>query len=456
MPKIINSYRGSGLGPMGEMLQSLGRGRRQADPLGDELKRQKIHELQRQNTETEEMMKILGLFGTPGADIPANAAGAAMFGANIDPSKLADYDRWRVHQQQGAGSDAAVNATTGAGGAYSGTKPAFEATLGETQRQFDMKPQPALDAQRNPVFGRQGDLTGLSPILSDTEQKGTMAGTHFGQMGELPAPERNYLGAAGPTGTPRNYIMRDGQSFITHDGQTDSQTGQPLPPGGYIGNVEGDAGAVGLTNAVRTDLQSKRIAYDQFEALASHADELLSDPTRFGLTGAVRTVGQEIGQLGQNAAQLLGAGTVSEAAQKVESILAGNGVDPSIVFGGYDTGLPEVDTVWGLIIYSGASALAGQENRSVSDKDVVFMREILGDPKAILSSAPALKAKIDAARKIIASRQIVVDRYLGGGGTPPDAPTAPAQGTPAPVQQPAPPAGNKMIDLEGNVISNGN
>jgi hypothetical protein len=455
MPKIINSYRGSGLGPMGEMLQSLGRGRQQADPLGDELKRQKIYEMQRQNTETEEMMKILGLFGKPGENIPANAAGAAMFGAGIDPSKLADYDRWRVHQQQGAGSDAAVNATTGAGGAYSSTKPAFEATLGETQRQFNEKPLPALDAQGNPVFGQQGNLTGLSPILSDTERKGTLAGTHFGQMGELPAPEQNYLGADASSRTPRNYIMRDGSgNFITYDGQTDSQTGQPLPPGGYIGNVEGDAGAVGLTNAVRTDLQSKRIAYDQFEALASHADELLSDPTRFGLTGAVRSIGQEIGQLGQNAAQLLGAGTISEAAQKVASTLSASGVDPNIVFGGYDTGLPEVDTVWGLIIYSGASALAGQENRSVSDKDVVFMREILGDPKAILSSAPALKAKIDAARKIIASRQIVVDRYLGGGAPPANASAVPQGGTAAPAQSaPAQPAVPRIrLNSEGEVI----
>jgi hypothetical protein len=305
------------------------------------------------------------------------------------------------------------------------------------------------------VFGRQGDLTGLSPILSDTEQKGTMAGTHFGQMGELPAPERNYLGAAGPTGTPRNYIMRDGQSFITHDGQTDSQTGQPLPPGGYIGNVEGDAGAVGLTNSVRTDLQSKRIAYDQFDALVDQADTLLSDPTRFGPTGAVRSFAQEMVQLGQNLSLMVGANSLSDAVERAAQGLAANGVDPSTAFGGYDTGLPAVDTVWGLIVYSGASALAGQENRSVSDKDVVFMRQILGSPKGI-DSAEALRAKLSVARDIIRSRQTIVDRYLGGGGTPPDAPTAPAQGAPAPMQQAAPPAGNKMIDLEGNVISNGN
>jgi hypothetical protein len=455
MPKIINSYRGSGLGPMGEMLQSLGRSRQQSDPLGDELKRQKIYEMQRQNTETEEMMKILGLFGKPGENIPANAAGAAMFGAGIDPSKLADYDRWRNYQQGGADSPAAVNSTLGAGGAYSSTKPAFDTTMAETQRQFNMKPQPALDAQGNPVFGRQGDLSGLQPILNNSERQGTAAGQHFGQMGELPQAERNYIGAAGPAGTPRNYILRDGRSFITHDGQTDSQTGQPLPPGGYIGNVEGDAGAVGLTNAVRTDLQSKRIAYDQFNALADHADELLSDPTRFGLTGAVRSIGQEIGQLGQNAAQLLGAGTISEAAQKVASTLSASGVDPNLVFGGYDTGLPEVDTVWGLIVYSGASALAGQENRSVSDKDIAIMREILGDPKAILSSAPALKAKIDAARRIISSRQAVVDRYLGGqGGAQPAAPVAPAPGAPAPAQmQPAAPATPRIrLNNEGEVI----
>jgi|GEM_PF-5032760 len=466
MPKIINSYRGAGLGPMGEMLQSLGRSRSQSDPLSDELKRQKIYELQRQNTETEQMMKILGLYGKPGENIPANAAGAAMFGAGIDPSKLAEYDRWRNYQQGGADSAAAVNSTLGAGGSYSSTKPAFDTNLAESARvanqtdatnryEFDMKPLPALDAAGRSVFGRQGDLNGLAPILNNTERQGTLAGNNFGRMGELPAQEQAYLGAdiGKSARVPRNYVAGD-KRYITYDGTTDAQSGQPLPPGGYIASAQGTANEVGLTNSVRTDLQSKRIAYDQFNALADQADALLTDPTRFGVTGAVRSIGQEIGQLGQNVAQLLGAGTVSEAAQKVALALSANGVDPNLLFGGYDTGLPEVDTVWGLIVYSGASALAGQENRSVSDKDIIIMREILGDPKAVLSSAPAMKARLDAARRIIKSRQNVVDSYLGANTrTLPQTPTQP-QATPgaAPAQPQQAPSANPRYDLEGNRI----
>jgi hypothetical protein len=144
-------------------------------------------------------------------------------------------------------------------------------------------------------------------------------------------------------------------------------------------------------------------------------------------------------QLGQNLSLMVGANSLSDAVERAAQGLAANGVDPSTAFGGYDTGLPAVDTVWGLIVYSGASALAGQENRSVSDKDVVFMRQILGSPKGI-DSAEALRAKLSVARDIIRSRQTIVDRYLGGqGGAQPAAPTAPAQGAPAQAQQPAAP-----------------
>jgi hypothetical protein len=407
------------------------------------------------------MMKILGLFGTPGADIPANAAGAAMFGANIDPSKLADYDRWRVHQQQGAGSDAAVNATTGAGGAYSGTKPAFEATLGETRRQFDMKPQPALDVQRNPVFGRQGDLTGLSPILSDTERKGTLAGTHFGQMGELPAPEQNYLGADASSRTPRNYIMRDGSnSFITYDGQTDAQSGQPLPPGGYIGNVEGGAGDVGLTNPVRSDLQRRRVSYEKFNALAGMADKLLENKSNFGVVGKVRDVFQEVGQMGLGIAQIMGTNSVPEAMEKVVASLStaneGRGMSPSLLFGQYDPNLPEIDTVWGLIVYNGASALADASGRDLSDKDVAIMKGILGEPKSVLASAESLRAKLNIARDIIGMYTEIGDRHLGGqqGVAQPTTPTAPAPGAPAPMQQqPAAPSVPRIrLNRDGEVV----
>lgn len=51
----------------------------------------------------------------------------------------------------------------------------------------------------------------------------------------------------------KNYHMPDGTNYITLDGVTNAQTGEPLPPGGVIGSVNADsAGGLG-TQGERTD-----------------------------------------------------------------------------------------------------------------------------------------------------------------------------------------------------------
>jgi hypothetical protein len=317
--------------------------------------------------------------------------------------------------------------------------------IGQQQYEFNRTPVPMLGPDGLPMFGMQGSLpAGAQPILSNTERQGTLAGQHFGQMGALPEQEQAYLGAdprAGTDRAPFNVIV-DGKNYLTTDGVTDVH-GNPVPPGGYKATAQGTATDVGLSNPVLADEQTKRLNYQRFGGLLDFAENLTTDPTLFGFTGTVRDVGQEVVQLMRNAGQVIG-GTPEELLAKARQDSAASGVTllPEL----YDPNLPAVDTIWGLMVYQGASALAGQQNRSVSDKDVQFFRQILGDPKAFFSSAEAMRAKIGVARQVMQGFQSVNNAALGAPGSqPPPASVQPPQGGVAPP----PPQPQQMSPMSG-------
>lgn len=489
MPKILSSF--SGPDPIAQTLSSLGRQLFGGDRTAAAINNEKLYALQRQNAEMDNLMARTANGGahTLGADPVTQAI---LLGSGIDPTQFAEVGRMGAATGYGARDPRTADWQVAAGQSYSSTAPAFDATLAETRRANDLdsadkrygidkqdalerfqwgtpsatdvlkdstaryglgledatrrygidttaatergKPFKALDASGNPVLVPTGDAANgnFRPVLSETDQKGTLLGQNFDNLDTLNPQQQEVLGArvtGDKAGAIKNYIFpgEDGRSnvMLTSDGVTDLY-GNPLPPGGYVGTVQGGATEVGVTNAVATDLQSDVIANKKFEQLVSVGMDLTKDPTLFGAQGRVRSLAQELAAGVSGVTAVIGS-NVQEARATLAQDLAGTGIDAmSILPELYDPNLPKVDTVWGLLVYQGAAALAGQEGRSVSDADVKNMRHILGEPKSIFTSAQAMQSKLQTALEIVRSSDTVSREALGGKA--PVTPNAPADG----------------------------
>lgn len=267
-----------------------------------------------------------------------------------------------------------------------------------------------------PVFKPANELSTVQPMLSEAEQKGTLLRQNWDNLPKLMPEQREVLGAnvdGSKSSTPKNYILPGGQTIITYDGVTSAKDGTPLPPGGYLGTVQGSATDTGVTKATRTDLESDTIANKKFDYLVGKGLALTENPQLFGPQGYVRSTLQEIAQGLKGVSTIIdpdprkAAAEVQQARQEAQRY----GVNlPEL----YDPQLQEVETIWGLLVYQGASALAGQENRSVSDKDVQAMRAILGSPQSLFSSAESMKAKLNQARDVVSSYDRISREALGG------------------------------------------
>lgn len=457
MVKIFNPVRGQD--PLATSLADLGK-QMFGDRTANELKSEKLYAAQRGNAETDNLMRRVAQGG--GAQMLGSdpIAQAMLLGSGYDPADFGRVGLMGAATSYGAKDPRTQNWQVGTGQGYDNTAGAFDAKLGEARRandmassdrrygvdqsvaedarQFNQKPMPALNMQGAPVFAPQGDAAsgGFQPVLSNTERQGTLAGQNFGNMGALPAPEQEYLGAridATKSGTPKNYISPDGTVAMTYDGVTNAQTGQPLPAGGYIGNVEGGAGDVGLTNSTQSGLQQSNVALDKFLAVANMAEPLTQDPSLFGPQGFIRSKAQDVMQ------SLGGINAVAQVRDELPNVvsaetgqLLGPDAARALIPEFYDPRLSEVEALWGILLYQGAAALAGQQNRSVSDKDISMMRNILGDPHSLFASNLSMKSKLDTARKLVAAQAGVNQKYLGGGPQADSAAPPPSAGAPAP------------------------
>lgn len=398
MPRIINTYR-QGAGRMADVMRELS-GAFAGDTLTPALKRQQLLKAERENVETQ---NLADLYREPGYNRNQALATATLAG-NTDYANAALFD---------SGFNADIGevdrARRAAGMAESSTASDRDLMRAQDMYQWENKPVEVLRAGK-PGFAPQGDLSRspqYSPILSNAERQGTIT-QNFEPTREEQA---RILGAdAGSDRKPFNYI-KDGKVYLTTDGRTDVN-GDPLPPNGYIGSVEGGAEGVGLTNSVQTDLQSDNVAYQKFNALIDIAKPLTADPSLFGPVGLVRGKAQELFQA------LNGVEALTQTRTELQSSLGERA--QQLVPELYDPRLSEVDALWGILLYQGAAALAGQENRSVSDKDIQFMRQILGNPKGLFSSGASMATKLEAAQKVIDAYSNVNRRVATEGANPPE------------------------------------
>lgn len=393
--------------------------------------------LKRENENVSALGDVYRRYGTPEFD--RNTAMDLAIRGGYDPAKLANMDRYYTANVYGAKDPRTTNAFVGAGGAYSSSPAGFDATLAENQRQFDNMPY-AVGSPTGPVVSTRRDAIGQPALESIDKVKGDFArravNSPTGLAGLNPT-EQKFVGAAPANQTPRNYIAKNGQVFQTYDGITDARTGAALPPG-MIASVQGTPEQSGLRPNVQGALQRADIVNQKFKKLITMTREAATNPMNFGVTGFVKGTLQDVGQLGQNVATGLGYQGINEALADTQKRAAAAGVSPALLSGVYDPQLNELHTLSDLMVFSAAEALANQQGRSVSDKDVKLFKDIVGDPREWLMSQEKYQAKLDTIERIVDAYQNVNTQNLRGGAPSAAAPAAPGAAAPPSPAQGAP------------------
>jgi hypothetical protein len=423
MVKIINSFHGQS--PIASTIGKLGTALF-ADRSANELRRQQAYALDRENTEMEALAVALANSKGGARDFyadPANLARLTLSG--YTPAHLGDSFRQQAASQYGVRDARTDEAIIGAGGAYSSSANAFdseqarlkaaqEAQQAEvaahnraTEQQakanqqwevdkWHQEPQEAIGPNGQPLFMPRAHLTdtGVSPVMSSDEFKGSQFALNWNDMDKLAPVQQRALGVEPTVGTTWNYLMPDNTRFTTTDenfAEGKDAQGRPMPTqGGVRVGGEGGGGAGGaLTNAVETDLQSKILASNNFIAQADAMIKLTEDhPESFGIVGAGRSALQGV-------AQNLSVFQQYMSPEMVEA-------SKTFLNRPYDPSLPQVAMMEKSIVYSAASALAGQENRSVSDTDREVWNEAMGRMQSFwsLDTAASVKQKLMFAKSV--------------------------------------------------------
>lgn len=461
MVKILSPASLGNGDKLGSVIASLGKKMFGAPDTATQLANEKLYQMQRENTETDNLMRQVAAGGA-GANASNPLAQAAMIGGGYKPSDYADLSLLDTAARFGAEDSRTQAMQVGSGQSYNGTAGAFGKTLAEASRnnslesadrrynvdqsvgqqryEFDNKPVAAIGADGNPVFVPQGQAPGNAPVLSDTERKGTLLGQNWNELPKLAPEQQEVLGARVDKGssTPRNYRGPDGRNYITFDGVTSASDGAELPRGGYLASVEGGAQDTGLTNSTQSGLEQQSFANEKFKGMLTMARDLATkDPTNFGIPGFVKGTVSDLNELAKGAAVGLGYADANDAVAAVRRGAAQNGISPELLSGVFDPTKSGLETVSDMLVYAAAEALAGQAGRSVSDKDVAFFRSIAGDPRAWLMSQEKYMAKLDQMAQILQLNDGATKKYLSE-GVPLAAPNAAAQAAPTsadPLQQ---------------------
>lgn len=429
MPVIVNPFKPA-RSPVGEAIANLAQ-TAFGDTLTPALKREQLVAAQRGNVETENLMRGVNT----GGDLDWAALAPAIVGSGYKPADFNELVRGRAANMYGARDPRTQAAQVGAGSPFTATAEAFDIGQATDRRgqdimsadrrystdvndateryKFDNKPLEATVGGQNVFVPQSGAFdSGVSPMIDEKASPAAVYNAYHDLW------LQNYpddVEGAKKFALEQSAKRGGGMSITTPDGTT----------------VElGGVGAIGKpTNNVQSSLQKQSIEAESFNRLAGIADQYLEDPSNanlFGVVGKGRQLTQGLAQAANNLAITLGAQDVGQAVNTIREEAKANGLAgliPEI----YDPNLDAVDAVWAMLVYRGAAALAGQEGRSVSDKDVAMMRHTFGDPKSLLASQQALKAKLDIARRMVGSSQAVRDNAMAGkplgaatGSTPDD------------------------------------
>lgn len=284
---------------------------------------------------------------------------------------------------------------------------AILAALGEEDQRVAALGQSAYGATESQAKGEAfgnlpSDRQALAVGPSETNVKGDILATDAPDYTDA---ERKNITGATPSGasTPRNYLTPDGSRGTTLDGVTDAAGGGPLPQGTQVySNVANDTPQSTIAKQIDTDKSRAR-----FKALVSYTRDLANkDPMNFGFPGFVKGKVQDVNALLKGVSDAFGYDNPDKALADIRNRAMSSGDVSADVFNTmFDHNLPKLQTAANLLTFAAAEALANQEGRSISDRDIQMMSKVIGNPGDIFSSQERFLSKLQAAEEIVNAYQ---------------------------------------------------
>ena len=427
--------------PIGDAIVNLGQNL-WGDKLGDQIRREQASKLLRENQELEGLMDTVRTAGGVHGVTDQGLMQAQGIGAGYDPKDLAQYGLLGAGMTGGDTQPFELAVRN-----YKDTTAGFNATMAEDQRQFGLSLAEtrrnndlmengrnsrdaaqlaqddnhfqqthaenvrsnqageaqeryefqnelveALDANGNPVFVTRENAPGQQPVLSHSDQSGVLLNNLVANDELTPAQQADIVGVN--EGTLKNYILPDGTVLVTRNGTTDTR-GNPLPPGGYIGEVTGDADGVGLGQSATDKLVN---AVDNGNKALSALDNLegLID-THPDLVGA----GGQIAKFANAAPQVLAAFGFTSLPELTRQIAADASDDfdaQGVISMLADPNIGALEAANVIAAYLYARNLNGPGNLATADLNIGGFG-VVGNASSWLASPAEMKSRISAARK---------------------------------------------------------
>ncbi len=472
MPTIINPYGSQN--SVGNSLKTIGDSLFGPSALQGAFLREKMAGAQRENENLPLVADALAR-----GDVEGAIRAGVMSGLKGD--NVASYNRLGTATRAPTIDDPSITrAQLGAGQAYSSTVPGFQAgqqtEIDKTKLAVERaaKTQEAI-ADRTPVnivdpsnpngyrtvSAREAIASGASRVLPASEAEG-MGKTRVltGNAGNYTPEQLKAAGALPPAEKTLNweYASPDGQirkGRSVDGGKTDMTTGLPLPAEARVSaatSAGSTLGPMAPDNTQNRDMRSQLSASQELVSLIDQTEKLIAaNPNSVGPIGQAQKYGQNAVAIARDVFTAMGKGNDAEtglANIRQEAVTKyGPGI-AQLIPELYNPAVNELETLHALTVYKTAAALAGQEGRNLSDRDVKNAREMVGDPTSWLTSRSATQAHLGQVKKLAIgqigrlTQQLQTQNVTAGASQPAqDATAAPAAGQP-----------RIRIDIDGNIV----
>jgi hypothetical protein len=457
MPKIINTYS-PGNSSLGEALSSLGNTMWGPQALQAGLVREKTRGLARENENLPLAAEALAR---------GDVTGATRYGVmgGLGAKDAAGYHLFGTSNRPGSTPEEMSRAGYGAGMAFGSTPSGFERTqqvelekadnavrkAAETQLALDNRKLVNIVDSANPLGYRSVSVAnlpkdGYSQVLPTSDVQG-LAGLRVMQDPTGQPESIRKLGNALPADDkmmnwqalgPNGQVM---QGRVGPNG-TDAGTGQPLPPNARFvspANAGPAMGPLAPDNTDQRNIRGKLTANQELVDITQAIEQrITADPTIVGPLGQGPKLAQNAVALATDITNAMGKGkTVDESLLNIRQDAIGKygagiaAVLPEL----FKPAINEIEVLHGLMIYKTAAALAGQEGRDLSDRDVMAARKMAGDPTSWFTSSQEQLGKLGMIRNLATANaaryhSMLTQQNVTAGAAPPPAAPAPA---PAPA-----------------------
>lgn len=248
----------------------------------------------------------------------------------------------------------------------------------------------------------------LAKPRSDSEIKGALLNKNFNNLDKLTPAQQKALGALPGSGGGVSLGMDENGRI------TSLNIGGASP--NSAGGVPGAPSLGKLQPSVQTDMQKRMLATNELSSFLDQYEKLVdgAKDTDFGLSGTGQLLAGDVATQAQNLGGLLNSmgykvdpksnvDPLSQATQQARAELLTKGIPVDVVdqlFSG-NTKIRQLETFRNLGLFKAASALAGQQGRDLSDKDLARMDTLLANPVGPLGSRARTKQSITDIRSIM-------------------------------------------------------